>query len=306
MKIVVFGPEKRVGAWVGDNILDLNMADGHIPFPLLEFIEAGSNALDRAQRVIDQAKHLPDPVIQQASRVKIHAPWPGRRACMAGANFASHVFGMDVGAGAANVEDVVKRIRRLGIRGFWKVPVHAAGPDEEVAKPKRTKYMDYEGEAVIVLGKRVKDFRVADIASAVWGVTLTNDLCTRDEGGNPGSRFAFAKNFDGSFTLGPCIVVGEGIDFQDLPVQTRVNGELRQDFSSKDMVFSFGEMLEFATRDFTFYPGDLISGGTGSGTAADSTPKGADGVKSTERFLKPGDVVEVSSPAIGILRNRIV
>lgn len=305
MRIVVFGPERRVGAWVGDQIIDLNGADGRLPSGLLDFIEAGPSALERAQRAIDQASRLPDSAVEPASGVKIHAPWPGRRIMMAGANFAAHARGMNVGAGAT-IEEVVARIRTLGMRGFWKVPFRATGPDEEVAKPKRTKYMDYEGEPVIVLGNRIKDARAADISSVVWGVTLTNDLCIRDQGGNPGARFAFDKNFDGSFTLGPCIVVGGGIDYQDLPLQTRVNGEIRQDFSSKDMVFSFGEMLEYASRDLTFYPGDIISGGTGAGTAADSTPRGPDGTRSTDRFLKAGDVIEVSSPAIGTLRSRIV
>jgi 2-keto-4-pentenoate hydratase/2-oxohepta-3-ene-1,7-dioic acid hydratase in catechol pathway len=305
MRIVVFGPEKRVGAWVGDNIIDLNGADGRIPSSLLDFIGDGPRCLERAQRAIDQASRVPESAIQRLSDVNIRAPWPGRRIMMAGANFAAHAKGMGVG-GDAGIQDVMARIRAMGMRGFWKVPIHATGPDEDVAKPKRTKYMDYEGEPVIVLGKRIKDARAADIESVVWGVTLTNDLCIRDQGGNPGARFAFNKNFDGSFTLGPCIVVGGVIDFQDLPVQTRVNGEVRQDFSSKDMIFSFGDMLAYASRDFAFYPGDIISGGTGAGTAADSTPRGPNGTKSTDRFLKAGDVVEVSSPAVGTLRNRII
>ena len=113
------------------------------------------------------------------------------------------------------------------------------------------------------------------------------------------------KNFDGACTMGPCIVVGEH-DFRNVDVQTRVNGEVRQSFNSRDMVFSFGEILEHLSRDFTFLPGDIISGGTGAGTAADTTKPLPDGTRPLDKFLKMGDVVEVSSPQIGAISNRLV
>jgi acylpyruvate hydrolase len=89
-------------------------------------------------------------------------------------------------------------------------------------------------------------------------------------------------------------------------VQTRVNGQVRQDYNTSDMVFSFEEYLEYLTRDLTLHPGDIVSGGSGAGTAMDSTPRGADGSIAPDKFLKVGDVVEVESPKIGLLRNRIV
>ena len=305
MRFVVFGPERRLGALVGDSVLDLNLADAALPSALLPFIEGGDSQLERAQRAIDQVGRAPDRAVQSAADVKIHAPWPGRRAMMAGANVGSHIAGPGMRDSGSQNEAIQKQ-RNLGQRGFWKVHIECTGPDAEIAKPKRTRYMDYEGEPVIVLNKRVKDARASDVRSLVWGVTISNDICIRDEGGNPGARFAFDKNFDGSFTLGPSIVVGEGIDFEDMLIETFVNGERRQKFSSKDMIFSFGEMVEFGSRDFTLYPGDIISGGTGGGTGMDSSPRGPDGARSTERFLEPGDVVEVSSPKVGTLRNRIV
>jgi 2-keto-4-pentenoate hydratase/2-oxohepta-3-ene-1,7-dioic acid hydratase in catechol pathway len=300
MRIIVFGPERRVGALVGDNVLDLNAADSEVPSSLLAFIEGGDALLQRAQRAVDQAHSAPDEALQPIGSVKLRAPWPGRRAMMAGSNIGTHISGS-----AGSLDEAIRKQREIGQRGFWKVHLEPVDPDEPIAKPKRTQYLDYEGEPVVIIGKQVKDARAADIRDLVWGVTLSNDLCIRDEGGNPGARFAFDKNFDGSFTLGPSIVIGE-VDFEDLPIETRVNGELRQTFTSKDMIFSFGEMLELGTRDFTFYPGDIISGGTGGGTALDSSPRGHDGKQSTERFLKPGDIVEVSSPLIGTLRHRIV
>ena len=114
-----------------------------------------------------------------------------------------------------------------------------------------------------------------------------------------------AKNFDQSCSLGPCIVVGE-LDPSDIEVETWVNGERRQQFNTRDMVFSYWEYIEYLSRDLTLYPGDIISGGTAAGTAADSSPRLADGQLAPERFLKAGDVVEIRSPAIGTLRARIV
>lgn len=306
MRIIVFGPERRVGAWVGENVIDLNRADGTLPATLLAFIEGGDPVLDRAQRAIDQSGGAPDGAVQQISAVKIRAPWPGRRAMMAGANIGSHIAGAGMVGAQDGQSEAIRKQRALGQRGFWKVHLEPIDPDEPIAKPKRTKYMDYEGEPVIILGKQVKDASPSDIRSLVWGVTISDDICIRDEGGNPGARFAFDKNFDGSFTLGPSIIVREDVDFDDMPIETKVNGEPRQHFSSKDMIFSFGEMVAFGTRDFTLYPGDIVSGGTGGGTGMDSSPRGADGTKSTERFLQPGDVVEVSSPKVGTLRHRIV
>ena len=123
----------------------------------------------------------------------------------------------------------------------------------------------------------------------------------------PGRPLSFnlAKNFNGSVSMGPCIVVGE-LDPQDVVVETRVDGEVRQQYSSADMTFKFDELIEFLSRDFTFLPGDVLAAGTGAGTAMDSTPRGPDGFAHTDRFLRPGQHVEVSSPSIGALRNGII
>jgi 2-keto-4-pentenoate hydratase/2-oxohepta-3-ene-1,7-dioic acid hydratase in catechol pathway len=85
-----------------------------------------------------------------------------------------------------------------------------------------------------------------------------------------------------------------------------LNGQLRQQFNTRGMIWSFGECLEYLTRDFTLQPGDIISGGTGLGTAIDSTPTLPDGSMAKDLFPQIGDVLELSSPLIGTLRNRIV
>lgn len=305
MKIVVFGPESRVGVWQGDEVIDLNRADPELPANLLAFIELGSAGIARAQAALPRAT-----VKHKIQDVALHAPWPGRRIACAGGNYGDHLLGMDRnvrGETDATLEKTVARTRQNGNWGFWKVPAAVAGPEDEVPYPARTHYFDYEAEVAIVLGKRGKDIKAGQIGDYVWGVTLFNDWSIRDApAGLPRPMsLNLNKNFDMSTSMGPAIVVGE-LDPQNVDVQLRLNGELRQNYNSKDMIFSFGETLAFLSVDFTLVPGDVISGGTAAGTAADSTKKLPDGTRPTDRFLKRGDVVEVSSPAIGTLRNRVV
>jgi len=307
VRIVVFGPEQRVGALVGENVIDLNRTSSALPAQLEAFIAAGASALDGARRIVEEhGSASPDGQrVFKASEVKLHAPWPSRRIACAGGNFAEHLRGMESDPNIT-LEAVTQKARDRGQWGFWKVPAEVAGPEGEIPFPKRTHYFDYEGEAAIIIGKRGKDIPAGKIDEYVWGVTLLNDWSIRDGAFKPfPMSYNGAKNFDMSTSMGPCIVVGE-LAAQDVPVETKINGQVRQSYNTSQMIFSFGEILEYLSQDFTFVPGDVISGGTNAGTAADKTPKGPDGTKALDLFLKPGDVVEVSSPKIGSLKNRIV
>jgi acylpyruvate hydrolase len=338
VKIVVFGPDHRVGALRGELIVDLSLAcakllkerqgerqptllaSALVPSDLALFIEGGSRTLEHAAAALE---HLSDgahddlgvngeALVHKASEVRLHAPHPngGRIAC-AGGNFADHLAGMAAmgllpGAGTMTIDQATARIRENGIWGFWKVDRATAGPDATVPYPGRADRLDYEGEVAIVPGKRGKDVRAADARDLVWGVTLLGDWSIRAPGEPQGPlKFGMAKNFDQSCSLGPCIVVGE-LDPSNIDVETWVNGERRQRFNTRDMVFSYWEYIEYLSRDLTLHPGDIISGGTAAGTAADSSPRMADGQFAPERFLKAGDVVEIRSSPIGNMRARIV
>jgi 2-keto-4-pentenoate hydratase/2-oxohepta-3-ene-1,7-dioic acid hydratase in catechol pathway len=327
LKIVVFGNQKRVGALEGGWVIDLNRAftaylreDGIedpeeraalvVPPDLADFIDAGASALGFARQGVEHALISMDKeVVVEVATAGLQAPWPRRRiACSAG-NYADHVRGMKknfFGQEVGSIQDIAATMRAEGQWGFWKVPHEVAASGDDISIPKRTKYFDYEGEAAIIIGKRGKDIKAEEIAEYVWGVTLVNDWSIRDDprGGQPMS-FNTMKNFDGSLSLGPCIVVGE-LNPREVDVETHVNGELCQRFNTRDMVHHFGEILEWLSRDFTFLPGDVICGGTGAGAGADRTVVEPDGTRSRDLFLKPGDVVEVSSPAIGTLRNQLV
>ena len=188
--------------------------------------------------------------------------------------------------------------------GFWKV-TDPIGPGSVVRFAKSMQQLDYEGEVAVVLGKRGSQLKPSDAEEMVWGVTLMIDWSLRDLREIPNSSFALGKNFDTSVSLGPCIVVDE-VTPDAVHVSTRINGELRQDFDSSMMVFSFGEYLEYLSRELTLLPGDIISGGTGAGTALDSSKKEGHHTGGVDWFLQPGDYVEVESPEIGRLTAEIV
>ncbi len=335
MKIGVFGPDKRTGALQEGNVVDLSyacakylreragepspvqMAEALVPSDLARLIEGGPRALEHAQKALDylfgeaqdKLGSRGETLVHPVGGVCLHAPRPNNaRIACAGGNFADHAAAMAVKMRRRPYEgDAYQEIRKAGFWGFWKLAREIVGPDGELVYPERCNRLDYEGEIAIVLGKRGVDLKPVQLADYVWGVTMLGDWSIRSPGGLPGGplNFAFPKNFDTSCSLGPCIAVGE-TDPANVDIETLVNGERRQRFNTRDMVFTFGEYLEHLSRDFTLYPGDIISGGTAAGTAADSSELLPDGSSAPERFLKPGDVVEMNSPAIGSLRTRVV
>lgn len=341
MKIVVFGPGKRTGVLRDAEVIDISLAyakylgehedvtdpatvaEAAVPSELGRFIEGGAGVLDNAAKALDHLTNAADKagpdgarIVFAAADVTLHAPRPaGARVACAGGNFADHAAAMAEKAAArgdtrAFEGDAHEQIRKTGIWGFWKIDRESLRSDGELIYPARTRRLDYEGELAIVIGKQGKDIAAADIKDYIWGVTLLGDWSARLTPEPGPLKFGIQKNFDTSCSIGPCILVGaeggEEVDPFDAEVETLVNGERRQHYSTKDMVFSFGEYLAHLSRDFTFYPGDMISGGTAAGTAADSCELLDDGTPAPELFLKPGDVVEIRNPVIGTLRANVV
>jgi acylpyruvate hydrolase len=235
---------------------------------------------------------------------------------MAGGNYVIHSAGMSFrgGAGPApSMQEIYEQSRSKGIWGFYCFPENAAGPGDDIIYPARTDRLDYEGEVAVILGRRGKDIGADKASPYFWGYLLQNDVSARTNVGgadNSQSSFARNKNFDTSICAGPYVVVDEFRDAQNIDFETRVNGEIRQQGNTKDMTFSFAEYLEYMSQDMTLLPGDVISAGTTAGTAQDSSEliEGPDGskIRAPDLFLKPGDVVEVSNPQMGTLRNRVI
>ena len=324
MKIVVYGPKRRTGILHDGHIVDFSLAyakylheekgEAHAvslaetlaPSDLARLVDAGPRAINEAAYALyhlGRADDHKDPngetVVHSMHNMKLHAPRPaGCRIACAGSNFTSHRERMTRRSG--------RDVQAPFIWGFWTVIDEPAGPDEDVTYPARCNRLDYEGELAIILGKRGKDLKPSDLKDFVWGVTLYNDWSIRAPREPLGPmNFAVMKNFDTSCSIGPCIVVGEA-DCTNVDIETFVNGERRQKHNTSEMTFSFGQYLEYLSRDLTLRPGDMIASGTGEGTAADASPVGADGIQPPDLFLKVGDVVEVRSPTVGTLRSKIV
>src|SRR4051794_25628594 len=253
MRIAVFGPERRVGALQGDNVIDLNAAYAKLarernneavpyaaaaavaPADLEQFIMLGDRALEAAQQAIDYVGSAGDKLGVRGERVVIpvsetvlHAPLAHRgvKICMAGANYWDHLFdNMRLQNPNVTAEEVIATSRKRGIGGFWKLSSFVVDPEAEISYPAKTKYLDYEGEISIVIGKRAKDVKGSAILDHVWGYTLQNDWSARDvtDASIGGLAWSSQKNWDGSSSIGPCIVVGEIKDPQDVNFQTTVN-----------------------------------------------------------------------------------
>jgi 2-keto-4-pentenoate hydratase/2-oxohepta-3-ene-1,7-dioic acid hydratase in catechol pathway len=169
---------------------------------------------------------------------------------------------------------------------FAKLPSSIIATGDAIEYPADAENLHYEGEMVVVIGKRAKDVAVADAAQYVFGVTAGNDVSERNWQKNDLQWFR-AKASDTFGPLGPAIV--RGLNYNDLLLQTRLNGEVVQSQRTKDLVFDVATVVSYVSRYVTLEPGDVIYTGT----------------PGTTRPIKPGDVVEVELEGVGVLRNTV-
>ena len=337
MKLAVYGPQ-RLGLVIGDNVVDLQRAtasflssndeaEALVGHTLRGFLEGGDKALETARKVLRFASEDLSRITGVGGEATVFVMSEARLAapvtdgskfkimCI-GANFADHFVGL-----AANMAASMGKERKVltleGARaqalstppwGFYKMGSSVSNPEEGVPYPSRTKLLDYEGEVALIIGKRGKDIKRGNLLEHVLGYTLFNDFSLRDNMDKGVLNFARVKNFQGSGALGPIVTLkDEAPDPQDIDFSTSVNGEARQRGNTRDMIRGFAEWVEFLSADAELNPGDVIASGTCAGTAVDSSARDKDGNPRTERFLKVGDLVEVSSKRIGgTLRNRVI
>jgi len=169
---------------------------------------------------------------------------------------------------------------------FAKYPTSLIGPGSPIVRPPDAGNLHYEGEMVVVIGREAKDVPVGEAEACVFGVTAGNDVSERDWQQNDLQWFR-AKASDTFGPVGPMIVTG--LDFNDLLLQTRVNGEVRQSERTSDLLFDVATIVSYVSRYVTLLPGDIIFTGTPGSTQP----------------LEPGDVVEVELEGVGVLRNPV-
>jgi 2-keto-4-pentenoate hydratase/2-oxohepta-3-ene-1,7-dioic acid hydratase in catechol pathway len=170
---------------------------------------------------------------------------------------------------------------------FLKPPSAIIGDGMPIERPAGYERVDYEGELGVVIGKRARHVSRETALGHVAGFTCINDVTVRDLQKKDG-QWARAKGFDTFCPVGPRIVAG--LDPSDLRITTRVNGAIKQDSSTSDLIFDVPTLIAFVSRYMTLEEGDLISTGTPAGVGN----------------LNPGDVVEVEIAGIGVLRNPVI
>jgi len=181
---------------------------------------------------------------------------------------------------------------------FFRSPTSFTADGQPLVRPHESEQLDYEGEIAIIVGKGGRRIPREQAASHIAGLTLLNEGTIRDWVRHAKFNVTQGKNFDSSGSIGPWIVTADEIEsFDALELETRVNGEVRQSDSTDNLIFPFEDLIGYISSFMTLEPGDIISTGTPPGAGARFDPP---------IYLKPGDIVEVSSPLIGTLRNGIV
>jgi 2-keto-4-pentenoate hydratase/2-oxohepta-3-ene-1,7-dioic acid hydratase in catechol pathway len=178
---------------------------------------------------------------------------------------------------------------------FYRAPNSLVGHGQNLVRPKVSEQLDYEGEIAMVIGRECKHVPKERAHAVIAGLTLCNEGTIRDWIRHGQFNVTQGKNFDATGSIGPWIATD--IDLTEpLHLVVRKNGEVRQDDTTANMIFSFADIIVYVTTFMTLKPGDIIS----TGTPVKKGPK-----TDTPVWLKPGDTVELECPDIGVLRNSV-
>ena len=181
---------------------------------------------------------------------------------------------------------------------FTKVPECVVGPTDDVQLPGAavSEQIDYEAELAVIIGQGGKNIRQADAMKHVYGYTVVNDVTARDVQMRH-QQWDMGKSFDTFCPMGPWIVTADEVDGRKTRVRCWVNGELRQDGPTENMIFDIPTLIETISRGITLYPGDIIATGTPAGVGMGLNPP---------RYIAKGDVIRVEIDGVGHIENRFV
>jgi 5-carboxymethyl-2-hydroxymuconate isomerase len=212
---------------------------------------------------------------------------PGKIACI-GVNYANRNAEYKDGSEAPKYPSL-----------FMRTPASFTAHDQPLWRPPESMQLDYEGEIVIVIGKAGRRIPEEQAYEHIAGLSSMNEGTLRDWVRHAKFNVTQGKNFVNSGSWGPWLVSADEFtaqDYEDMRVQTRVNGELRQNDTTASMMFPFAYIISYLSTFFHLQPGDVIATGTPNGAGARFDPP---------RFLKPGDIIEVEVDGVGLLRNGV-
>lgn len=286
MKLVTYQYDDRqsIGLVHEDMIIDLS----DIAADMLSFIELGPVGSARAREIAES----PSTLIPLAEvRLMAPIPVPRRNIMCLGKNYAEHAR-----------ESQEARGEQVAIPDypviFTKATTSVNGPFDDVPLDLSvSSEMDYEVELAVIIGRRGRNIRPEDAMDYVFGYTVLNDITARDLQTRH-KQFFKGKSLDGCCPIGPRITTSDDIaDPHDLRITCTVNGELRQDSSTVEMIYRIPTIITELSRGMTLLPGDIIATGTPSGVGFARKPP---------VFLQPGDIVECAVEGIGMIRNRMI
>ena len=233
------------------------------------------------------------PLALSAVRLQAPLPVPRRNVWCVGRNYHAHAKELATSVfKASNADPQAWPIV------FTKVPECVVGPIDEVRLPGAavSDQIDYEAELAVVIGQGGKNITQADAMSHVYGYTIVNDVTARDVQMRH-QQWDMGKSFDTFCPMGPWIVTADEMDGRKTRVRCWVNGELRQDGPTENMIFDIPTLIETISRGITLFPGDIIATGTPAGVGMGLNPP---------RYIASGDVIRVEIDGIGQIENRFV
>ena len=264
------------GAVVGDGVVDLRSRLSRFA-SLLDVFRAG--ALNEAKAVIDGVR--PDLPLSEVELLPPLAA-PEKILCV-GINYVNR--GKDY--------DLAENPKYPSM--FYRAPNSLVGHGQNLIRPKISEQLDYEGEIAMVIGRECKNVAKEGALEVIAGLTLCNEGTIRDWLRHGRFNVTQGKNFDASGSIGPWIQTDIDLT-KPLHLTVRKNGQVTQDETTANMVFSFADLIVYITKVMTLKPGDIISTGT---------PVRKDAKPGAEIWLKPGDIIEIECPGIGVLRNAV-
>ena len=275
MKIVLFRGKDgaaRTGVMEGDGVVDVTDAAGGLG----ALFGGGAEALERV-RAATGAEPL------DASSVALLAPVVERvRIFGIGLNYADH---------AAESKMKTQTVPTV----FMMLASSVIGTGEEIILPRLSTQPDYEAELAVVIGKGGYGIRAEDWEEHVFGYTIVNDVSARDVQ-LATSQWTLGKSFPTFTPVGPCVVTKDEIpDPHTLAIRLKIDGETLQESNTAELIFKVPQLIEHISSIVPLEPGDIISTGTPAGVGLGRTP---------QRWLRPGETIEIEVESIGVLRNR--
>jgi 2-keto-4-pentenoate hydratase/2-oxohepta-3-ene-1,7-dioic acid hydratase in catechol pathway len=300
LRLVTFAPEPKAAPRIGavnkaGQVVDLaatakkrGLRLGFDPSRMVSLIAANHRALAQAMELAEAGEgNAP----LEAVRLLPPIPNPTRNVYAVGWNYLAHFH-----EGQA-MRDAPQDIPEHPV--FFSKAVHTInGPYDPIPyDPQVSSLIDWECELAVVLGKRGRNIPESEAMNYVFGYMVINDTTARDlQLKKHGGQWFKGKSLDGHGPIGPWIIPASQLHYDNLHLQTRVNGVVKQDANTQQMYFKVPRIISELSRGLTIEPGDIIATGT---------PPGIGHARKPPEYLKPGDVMETEISEIGILRNTI-